>query len=141
MDRKGIMDLPIKLMMVMVLLSVSLPIISDAVDSNQSDMADAEMKQESKRIISTMALAHYSGIGSSRTVTVDLPAGCEISVGGKGSDAYSIRAIHNGNVTSVIYLDNPVLKIPNSILLTGRTTLVVTSTVYNGVPGMEVGTI
>lgn len=136
-NRKGVMELPIKLMVVMILLTVSLPIISNAVENNETDMMTAEAEQEAGRIISSMSSAHYSGIGTSVTVNVDLPAGSEIHIGGSGSDAYSLRIVWNGNVTSTHYFEKPVIKITNETTVTGHCTLMLTS-VEGDIPSMEV---
>ena len=38
-DRRGVMSLPVKLMITMVVIAVSIPMLTAALDSNQEDMA------------------------------------------------------------------------------------------------------
>ncbi len=135
------MDLPIKLMIVMVILTVSVPIISNALDKNEESMACSEMTQEMTRISDAISVVHYSGSGSSRTVDVNIPAGCEISIGGNGSDAYSARLYRGGEMISEYYLERPIVMICDETVLTGVMTLMVTSTYYGDVPGIEVSAV
>ena len=137
-DRRGVMSLPVKLMITMVVIAVSIPMLTAALDSNQEDMAGAEMIQETEKFKNAANLAHFSGNGCSRTVEIDLPAGCEMSVGGTGSDAYSIRMVYNGDLVSTEYFESPVLKISQEMTFTGHMTLKLTSVEGNKVPEIEV---
>ena len=132
------MSLPVKLMITMVVIAVSIPMLTAALNSNQEDMAGAEMTQEAEKFRNAANLAHFSGNGCSRTVEIDLPAGCEMSVGGTGSDAYSIRLAYNGELISTEYFESPVLKISQEMTFTGHMTLKLTSVEDNKVPEIEV---
>ena len=131
------MSLPVKLLITMVIIALSVPVLTNALENNQEDMAEAEMMQEVQKIKNAAALAHFSGNGCSRTVEIDLPAGCEIYVGGQGSDAYSIRMVYNGSLVSAEYFERPVLRINEEMMFTGHMTLKLTSIEGNGVP--EIG--
>ena len=96
------------------------------------------MIQETEKFKNAANLAHFSGNGCSRTVEIDLPAGCEMSVGGTGSDAYSIRMVYNGDLVSTEYFESPVLKISQEMTFTGHMTLKLTSVEGNKVPEIEV---
>ena len=137
-DRGGIMSLPVKLMITMMIIALSVPLLTGALDQNQEDMAGAEMAQEVERFKNAAYLAHFSGNGCSRTVELDVPAGCEIFVGGEGSDAYSIRMIYNGDLVSTDYFESPALRIVQEMSFTGHMTLKLTSVEGNGVPEIEV---
>ena len=45
-DRRGIMSLPIKLMVTALVITISLPLIANVMDDSERGMADAEMEQE-----------------------------------------------------------------------------------------------
>ena len=126
-DRKGIMSLPIRLMVTMMVIAIALPIIMTAMDGSEQDMAGAEMEKEAEKFRNAAVLAHYSGNGCSRTVQLELPAGCELSVGGQGGDAYSIRMSYNGEVISTVYFESPPLMIIQPMTFTGNMTLKLTS--------------
>lgn len=140
-DRKGVISLPIRLMLVVMIISVSLPIVCEALDENEKDISDIEMNREKERILDAMAAAHYSGTGSSRTVTVDVPSGCEIRIGGEGIDSMSVRSYHGGELTSTEYFERPDVRISEETVITGYMTLMLRSIDTDGVPGIEVSII
>ena len=83
-------------------------------------------------------LAHRSGDGSTRTVSISLPAGCELCVGGEGSDAFCVRSVYNGEIVSKDYFETPVLKINEQMTFSGNVTLKLTSVDSGDVPEIEV---
>ena len=125
-------------MVTMVIIALSIPMLTSALESNQQDMTGAEMNQEAERFRNAANLAHFSGNGCSRTVELNLPAGCEMCVGGEGSDGFSIRMIYNGNLISTLYFESPVLKINHEITFTGHMILKLTSVEGNKIPEIEV---
>ena len=137
-DERGIMSLPLKLMITMVIIALSVPMLTDALDHNQEDVAAAEMTQEADKFKNAACLAHFSGNGCSRTVDISLPAGCEMCVGGEGGNAYSIRMVYNGNLVSTEYFESPVLRINQEMTFTGHMTLKLTSNGGDKVPEIEV---
>ena len=137
-DRKGIMSLPIKLMVIMIVISLSVPLLTNALNDSQESMAGAEMSHQAEKFKNAAVLAHYSGNGCSRTVELELPQGCEMSVGGKGNDAFTIRLLYNGEIVSKEYFDKPVLKIDQEMTFTGKVTLKLTSVETGGTPGIKV---
>jgi len=132
------MGLPVKLLLVMAIIAVTLPIVTGAMEDSNNDMAEAEMHHESLKFKNAAALAHFSGNGCSRTVDIELPAGCEILVGGSGEDAYCIRSVHNGEVISKEYFEQPVLKINEEMNITGKVWLKLTSVETGSVPEIRV---
>ena len=137
-NRKGVMGLPIKLMVTMMIIAISLPALTGIMDDSERDMADAEMGQEVERFMNAAILAHRSGDGSSRTVTITLPAGCELCVGGEGSDAFCVRSVYNGEMVSKNYFETPVLKISEQMVFSGNVTLKLTSNDSDDIPEIEV---
>ena len=137
-DRRGIMSLPIKLMVTALVITISLPLLTNVIDDSERDMATAEMDQEVVKFMKTAELAHRSGNGSSRMVSISLPAGCEICVGGEGNDALCVRSVYNGEIVSKHYFETPVLKITEQMIFTGKVTLKLTSNEAGDIPEIEV---
>ena len=140
-NKKGVMSLPIKLMVTMTIIAISLPALTGIMGDSERDMADAEMGQEVERFMNAAILAHRSGDGSSRTVTITLPAGCELCVGGEGSDAFCVRSVYNGEIVSKRYFETPVLKISEEMVFTGNATLKLTSIDVGDIPEIEVAVL
>ena len=136
-DKRGVLDLPVKLLVVMIILALFLPIVSNAVESNEKSMMLSEMEQETGNIIDSVRATHFSGTGSGRHLDVSLPAGCEIVIGGSGTDAYSIRECYNGTEINTRYIESPAIKFGNSVTLTGNCSLTITS-IGNGEPTVKV---
>ncbi len=138
LNRKGILGLPMRLAVVFLIIGLSVPIIADVVDSGEKDMLTAELETEAGRIISSVSSVHYDGKGSSRTVSVLIPTGCEMHIGGDGADAYSISLYCLGRDCGKLYLERPAIKLvcEDTILVCGEYDLRVTS-LGNGVAGVE----
>ena len=132
------MDLPVKLMITMIIITAFIPVLSDALNDNQERIADAEMQQEAGRLKNAISMVSYSGIGSCRTLELNVPAGCELWVGGEGSDAFCIRSVYDGRVLSKEYLERPSVRIPEEMCITGNVTLKIASIDCGGVQGAEV---
>ena len=79
-DRKAVMSMPIKLLIIMVILSLSIPIVYSAMEFNQESMMDVRMDKECDKIIGCVREIYYSGTGSIRTIDTELPQGCERTV-------------------------------------------------------------
>ena len=132
------MSLPIKLLLIMAVIAAALPIVTGAIEDGHNDMLEAEMHHESVKFKNAATLAHFSGNGSSRTVDIELPAGCELLVGGIGEDAYCIRSVYNGEIISREYFEQPVLKINEAMNITGKVSLKLTSVETGYIPEIEV---
>lgn len=132
------MSLPIKLMVTALVITISLPLLTNVMDDSERDMASTEMDQEVAKFMKAAELAHRSGDGSSRTVSINIPAGCEICVGGEGSDAFCVRSVYDGEIVSKHYFETPALKITEQMRFTGKVTMKLTSNETGDVPEIEV---
>ena len=134
LDRKGGMDLPVKLMVVILIVSLSVPMLTGAMERGEANNAASAMNSEVDRIFNAAAAVHYSGVGSSRTVSMNIPERCEIVIpGGGGSDAYSVKMLFKGDQTGVRYMDRPPVRfITDSLAISGSCLLLITSEVVDG---------
>ncbi len=124
-------------MITMIIITAFIPVLSDALSDNQERIADAEMQQEAGRLKNAISMVSYSGIGSCRTLELNVPAGCELWVGGEGSDAFCIRSVYDGKTLSKDYLERPSVKIADEMCITGNVTLKITSIDCNGIQGVK----
>ncbi|MDR0334348.1 MAG: hypothetical protein LBH69_00460 [Methanomassiliicoccaceae archaeon] len=129
LGRRGVIDLPIRLMIVVLIVCISIPLLTGAMERGESNNAASAMSAEADKIFNSVAAVHYSGIGSSRTVTVTIPDGSEMSIpGGDGPDAYSIKMAFKGRELGVRYMDNPPIRfVTDGIAMTGSVMLLLTS--------------
>ena len=140
LNGKGVIDLPVKLMVIVIIVSLSVPMLAGAVERGEVNAAFSAMNAETDKLFGSAAAVHYSGIGSSRTVQMNLPDGCEISIpGGDGSDGYSVKFFFKGNNVGTRYMDRPpVLFISDGITISGSCMLFVTSDIHNGHAAVKV---
>lgn len=124
-DTRGVIGLPIKILVIMIVLAVAVPVVINAAENGEKSMKETEMNMEISKITDAVSVVYYSGIDSQRTVNVNIPAGCEISLGGEGEDAFSIRSIYNGEIISTKYFDKPQIAIENNLFLSGSVSLCV----------------
>lgn len=136
-DKRGVLDLPVKLMVVMIILALFLPMVANAVESNEKSMARNEMEQETNKFIDSVRMVHFSGKGSVKTVQISLPAGCEMVVGGDGSNAYAVCECFKGNELNKRFVESPAIKFNGKTTLTGECTVTLTN-VGGGVPTVDV---
>jgi len=140
LGRKGVTDLPIKLMVVVLVISLSLPMLADAVERGESKNAALIMNHEISEIFNAVTAVHYSGIGCSRTVSVTIPDGCEILIpGGNGSDGYSMKMTFKGREVGTRYMERPPVQfVTDGLTLSGSVMLLIESRTVNGNPAVSV---
>jgi hypothetical protein len=134
LNKKGVIDLPIKLMIVILIVSLSVPLLASAMEKGEQNNAGYAMNGEIDKIFNAVAAVHYSGIGSSRTVSVNIPDGCGLIIpGGDGSDGYMVKMTFKGKDAGVRYMDRPPVKfLTQSVTLSGSCMLLITSETING---------
>ncbi|MCL2143580.1 MAG: hypothetical protein FWH44_04915 [Methanomassiliicoccaceae archaeon] len=143
LNRKGVIDLPVRLMIVVLIVCISVPLLTAAVEHGESNNAALSMNKEADKIFNAAAAVHYSGEGSSRTVSVDIPGGCEMIIpGGSGSDGYSLHMIFKGKDVGVRYMDNPPIRFDTDrITITNSAMLLITAGVIDDVPVVRVSVV
>ena len=143
LSKKGVIDLPVKLMVVILVVSLSVPLLTDAMARGESDNAVSAMNAEIDKIINAAAAVHYSGTDSSRTVSLSIPDGCGIVIpGGSGSDSYSLKMMYKGKETGTRYMDRPPVKfITDGMTLTGTCLLLITSDAVDGHSAVRVSAV
>jgi hypothetical protein len=133
-------DLPVKLMLIVIIVSLSVPILAGAMERGEVNGAVSAMNSETDRLFNSAAAVHYSGIGSSRTVHMNIPDGCELVIpGGNGSEGYSVKMFFKGSDVGTRYMDRPpVIFISDGITISGSCVLLITSDIQNGSAAVRV---
>lgn len=138
MNRGAVIDLPIRLAVVMAVLALSVPFIGSTLDYNEERTSAAVLESQVTRITNAAAVVYFSGEGSCRTVDLDIPSGCSISLGGDEGDAYSVRGIFDGKVVAKAYMDRPSVTFSSELSLCGKCTVLVKCSSENGLPTIDV---
>ena len=127
MDRRGVTALPIKLLIITIIVSISLPFVSEAIESNENSVNTKLMEAESKRIADAATAVYYSMNGATKLVDVSIPEGCMIVLGGDGDDAYAIHMYCGTEKTSKHWMDKPLLSFGTCLTLYGDSILSITT--------------
>jgi len=136
-NRKAVMDLPLRLTVVMLVISLTVPMALSVMQEQESAAAKQALERSAQGIINAAITVHYGGTGSMRSLTVDLPSGCMLEIGGpEGStESYSIRCYFHGNLISIRYLEahNLPLVSKDPLCIEGFTAIILESVAaFNG---------
>lgn len=127
MDRRGVTALPIKLLIISIILTLSFPIIIEAFESNEREVNAELMDSEARKVMGAATSVYYSMNGATRMVEVEVPDGCTMILGGEGDDAYGIHMYQGGEMISQQWLDKPILSFSNVTFLTHPCVLSITT--------------
>jgi hypothetical protein len=138
-DRRGIEGLPLRLLLVALLLSLSLPALLSAVEGTGAELDDRKMSSLAEDLASTMKELAASGPGNVRTVQMpsDLPTGLYLRLGGAEGSADSCR-LSWGNARGPLgsmYLDRAMVLTGNGLPLELRAGDWLRMSCPYGVPG------
>ena len=125
MNKRAVLDLPIRIVVVLAVLAASLPFIGSALEHNEEATTAAALENQVGRITNAAAVVYFSGEGSCRTVDLDIPSGCSIAVGGNGGEAYSVRGIMGNKIVYTGYMDKPSVGFSDETVLSGKCTVLV----------------
>lgn len=110
-DRRGLEGLPLKLLLVALLISISLPVVASSMDGYRTNVEEAALGAEASRLASSISEVHAAGEGNVRFIDVKVPAGkLAIEIGGEGVAAMSVRVVADRAVRT-IYLDDPPVRV------------------------------
>ena len=110
MNRKGIMGLPLKLTIMMMVLMLSIPVVTSIMEYNEERMMDMAMSKEASKIEDAVRSVYRSGEGSYSIVDIDIPENCSMTIGGYSVNSYTIACLHDGKELSRRYMDNPAVR-------------------------------
>ena len=126
-------------MVVFLILAISTPALMNVLDENERTSSISVLDHEFSRFTDSVAKAHYSGINSMKTLTLNIPENCEVFIGGDGSDAYSIRGTYNGQPVLTRYMEQPAVMFTTSLKLEpGSNEVAIYSILHNGKGAAEV---
>ncbi len=113
-DSKGLEGLPLKLLIVLLLISLSSPLVYESLHCHERTVAVENLKTLSERIRSVVLSAYVSGPGNVRTIDASIPASVDgeqamIEIGGSEGtlESLSIRAWIGEQKVSALYLQDP----------------------------------
>lgn len=127
-DRRGIIGMPIKLAVAVLVIATMTPVIVDMVDDAEDSLSIIDTESEARKIVEAVSDAFFGGYGCTVSVNVSIPTGESIVLGGSSGNEYSLRIMANGEVKKKILLERPGVPVLNDeIEISGDTVLKVIS--------------
>lgn len=118
------MGMPLKLMVSFLIISLTLPTVGMMVSEVREDMSSQDVAAETDLIEECIYRTYRSGLGATESVTVDIPSGRSILLGGTGVDAHTIRVCLDGEVVHTVSLDRAPVRLSEALMeFTGRCTM------------------
>lgn len=127
MDRRGITALPIKLLIITTIVALSLPMIMDAVDTNDDMINTEHMESESRKIVNAATATYYSMNGATKIIEISVPEDCTMILGGYGDDAYGIHMYCGTELMSQQWFEKPILSFTNISVISDDCVLSITT--------------
>ncbi len=95
----------------MLIIATVTPIVLNMADVAEHGMETSESMSEARTLADGVSRAYYGGSGTTVTVSLSLPAGESLAIGGDEGDAFSIRIFIDGEERERVLLQNPSVEI------------------------------
>lgn len=126
-DRQGLEGLPLKLLIMSLLLSLTAPAILGSLESFERSTARSQLSAEAGRLGALVEEVRSAGEGNRRTLSIALPSTLSkfsmvMEIGGdvRNASSLSIRCSSDGRVFSTLVLDDPPARTTSGNLSTLR---------------------
>ena len=139
MDRRGVIGFPMRLMLAAVLLALCTPVLAEMTEGFRDQTYENEAQCQTDKIREASASLYMSGPGASRVVSLDIPAGYSITLGGEGAQAYSVTILKGVEEVMTIYNEHPSFRFIESMEdIAGHCDLLLTCERHDGGCGIRV---
>lgn len=138
-DDRGILSLPMKLTVAVLIVTVMTPLVVGMVGNAEDRISTLESETDARILSDGISRAFYGGVGTSVTVTLSIPVYESMEIGGGGADAYAIRLISGGVVRDRILIEKPAVPVLGEAQsFSGEVSLKITCVREDGTLGVTV---
>lgn len=118
MNDSGVLGMPLRIMISLMVIALMVPALVAMADDMGMAADEAEGESLAEQVADASARAYLSGVGGSVALSMDIPFGRSLAIGGDGADAYTIRIYSDGELTGKIVLDSPPIRLlcPETVL-------------------------
>lgn len=117
-DRRGIEGMPLKLMLIGLMVSLSLPAVIGSLDSYEESVAKTSLRTSAEELAAAATEVFVAGEGNVRTLTVEFSPSASrgdgrIEVGGplSGAASLGVRCMYGGAVFHTAYMSDPPVRL------------------------------
>jgi hypothetical protein len=114
LDAKGLEGLPLKLLIVLLLISISSPVVFQSLQYHERTVTVETLRTMGEKIRSAVLSAYVAGPGNVRTVEVAIPVSSHdgqgwMEIGGPGEsiESLSIRCWVGDHIIGTVYVSDP----------------------------------
>ena len=110
MNDSGVLGMPFRIAISLMVIALMIPAVVSV--SHDMDMAvdEAEGVSLAEQVAEATTRAYFSGVGSAVSLSMDIPSGRVLEIGGEGADSYSIRIYSDGRLLGRVVIDNPPIR-------------------------------
>ncbi len=108
-DSYGVLGMPMKLTMAMVIIATTTPLVMGMVDDADDRMDIIDSNSDVRALEDGIKRTLTGGIGTVNVVIVELESTKQIEIGGDGYIGLWMRVLKNGEKIDRIQLDHPIL--------------------------------
>jgi hypothetical protein len=126
-DRRGLEGLPLKLLIMSLLLSLTVPAVLGSLEGFERSTARSQLQAEAVRVGNLVEEVRSAGEGNRRSMSISLPStltrySMAMDIGGevRNASSLSIRCLSDGKVLSTQVLDDPPARMTSPNLSTLR---------------------
>lgn len=112
-DRRGLEGMPLKLLIVTLLISLSAPTVVSSIGTFQARTSESQAMNAAEQIRQMITATYLSGPGNHRIMVSPLSnEKCTIEIGGdlNQTESMTIKVLHDGS-TERIFLSDPVVRV------------------------------
>ena len=130
-DRRGVIDIPVKLAVCFLILGLVVPVVIEAADDADMEVSMYSLRSQAFELEDAIHRAYSDG--SVVSCRFEIPRGQSLDVGGEGVNGYLLRLCVDGTVVESRFIDNPTVAVVGpEVTITGGATVVI-----NGTPDRE----
>ena len=138
-DARGILGLPLKLAVAMLVMAAMVPLVAGMVSTAEDSLSSADAQSDAESLADAASRAYYGGEGTSVAVSVSLQSGQSILMGGDGGLEYVLRITDGGEEVSRVYITAPAVPVLGGVTeVSGDALVTFTCATVDGVYGVTV---
>lgn len=140
-DRRGVIDMPVKLAVCFLILGLMVPVVMEATEDADREMSLYDLRVRASDLEDAIHRAYSDG--SVVTLEVDIPYGQWLEVGGEGVDGHLMRLVADGREVEARFIDDPTVAVLGpEVVISGNCTVVIDGRAgQDDVPGVGVSVL